>query len=166
MGMLKTYLGVGDQTGRLGVKKFTVCDESLNEYVIKLSNILYLPSCNFDPCYLYSTIVFQIYCIICSLLSTYFYYYMGGTKKCRNIYKLNKEIKHFTFSVHLFLANSSEGEGGPMCYIQTHIHARIQTLRPNGSQGSKCFYWKKKKEKGGVKVRGFDLSRSREKERY
>ena len=26
VGMLKTYLGVGDQAGRLGVKKFTVCD--------------------------------------------------------------------------------------------------------------------------------------------
>ena len=40
---------------------------------------------------LYSTIVFQIYfIIICSLLSLYLYYDMGGPKKCRNIYKFNK----------------------------------------------------------------------------
>ena len=40
--------------------------------------------------YLDSTIVFQIYFIICSLLSSYLYYDMGGMKKCRNIYKLSK----------------------------------------------------------------------------
>ena len=34
---------------------------------------------------LYSTIAFQIYFIICSLLSSYIYNDMGRTKKCRNI---------------------------------------------------------------------------------
>ena len=54
VGMLKTYLGVGDQAGRLGVKKFTVCDESfLNKQAIKLTNMLYLPSCLFFDLFIY-----------------------------------------------------------------------------------------------------------------
>ena len=39
---------------------------------------------------LYSTIVFQIYFIICFLLSSYLYYDMAGPEKCQNIYNLNK----------------------------------------------------------------------------
>ena len=96
-----------------------------------------------------------MYFIICSLLSTYLYYYMGGTKKkkCRNIYKLNKETKHvcFTVSVCLSLVYSSEGERGPMCYIQTHIHARIQTLRQTGLRGAIVIIEKKRKKKKELK---------------